>query len=231
MEQVDYIGKLNDNIEIFIEEYRNSPVSELYYKFDINGGAKNRLRVLIKKMITNSKSIYLRQIESNDNICLKTIKLDKYKRLKESMSFPVFQYCDIAKENWENSTLRKTFHDNIFMFAIFKNEGRELFLYKIKVWKMPDTVLENGVRETWERMKKCVVNGEIVKYIDDYGRYFTYFPSSTENQFVHVRPHAQNRNDTLPLPVPDKLTGLVEYPKHSFWLNRTYVLKIISEGE
>ena len=146
------------------------------------------------------------------------------------MSFPVFQYCEIAEESWESSSLRQIFRDNIFVFAVFQNEGKELFLNRMKVWKMPEEVLEWGVRDVWQKMRDCVTVGRIVKYIDDNGKYFTYFPSSTENPYVHVRPHARNRNDTLPLPVPDKLTGLVEYPKHSFWLNRSYVLKIITEG-
>lgn len=80
-------------------------------------------------------------------------------------------------------------------------------------------------------MHDLLSQGLVVKYIDDNGRYFTYFPSSAENPYVHVRPHAQDRQDTLPLPVADKLTGLVQYPKHSFWLNRTYILKITTKEE
>lgn len=229
MAQVDYIVKLNHDIDVFVEEYRDCAITQLYDEFDVSEGAKNRLNVLIRRMITYSDSSYLKQIENKDDFCLKTIKLDKYGRLKESMSFPVFKYRDIAKEDWEHSSLRQIFVDNVFVFAIFKNEGKELYLNRIKVWKMPEDVLENGVQDVWARMKDCVITGKIVKYIDNHGRYFTYFPSSTENQYVHVRPHAQNRNDTFSLPVPDRLTGLVEYPKHSFWLNRSYVLKIISE--
>ena len=229
MAQIDYIVKLNHDIEVFVEEYKDCTVTRLYDEFDVNESAKNRLNALIRRMITYSNSLYLKQIENKDDILLKTIKLDKYGRLKESMSFPVFRYCDIAKEDWEHSSLRQIFSENIFVFAIFKNQGKELYLNRIKVWKMPEDVLENSVKDAWSKMKACVTTGKIVKYIDDHGRYFTYFPSSTENQYVHVRPHAQNRDDTFPLPVPDRLTGLIEYPKHSFWLNRSYVLKIISE--
>ena len=229
MAQIDYIVKLNHDIEVFVEEYKDCAVTRLYDEFDVNESAKNRLNALIRRMITYSNSLYLKQIENKDDILLKTIKLDKYGRLKEAMSFPVFRYCDIAKEDWEHSSLRQIFAENIFVFAIFKNQGKELYLNRIKVWKMPEDVLENSVKDAWFKMKDCVTTGKIVKYIDDHGRYFTYFPSSTENQYVHVRPHALNRNDTFPLPVPDRLTGLIEYPKHSFWLNRSYVLKIISE--
>lgn len=228
MIQIDHIVKLNQDIDAFIEEYKNNSVNQLYKEFDINKTAKNRLNSLIKRMIVYSNSSYLKQIENSNSLCLKTIKLDKYGRLKESMSFPAFQYCDMAKENWEESSLYHIFHENIFIFAIFRNEGKELFLNRIKVWKMPEDVLETGIRSVWEKTKECLLEGKIVKYIDDRGRYFTYFPSSTENPYVHVRPHAQNRNDTLPLPVPDVVTGLIEYPKHSFWLNRSYVLKIIA---
>lgn len=56
-------------------------------------------------------------------------------------------------------------------------------------------------------------------------------PSASDNPHVHVRPHAQNRNDTYELPVADKVTGLIQYPKHSFWINRAYILKIIERDE
>ena len=227
----DILIKINEDIEEMVSGYQDYSVSELVAEFNINATAKNRLNALIKRMITYSNSIHLAQIEDMDNVCLKTIKLDKYGRLKESMSFPVFRYCDVVRENWQNSSLRSTFADKTFVFAIFKNEGKELYLYKIIVWEMPENVLESGIRPVWEKMRECLSSGNIVKYIDDNGRYFTYFPSSTENPYVHVRPHAQNRQDTLPLPVQDKLTGLIEYSKHSYWLNRSYVLKIISRDE
>lgn len=226
----DIMVKINSEIEDIVDSYQDYSASELIRQFQINELAKNRLNVLIKRMINYSDSFYLSKID-DDNISLKTIKLDKYGRLKEAMSFPAFRYCDIVKETWKISSLRNIFANQFFIFAIFKNEGKELYLNRILIWKMPEKVLEEGVRPVWEQMKYCLSNGEIVKYIDNYGRYFTYFPASTENPYVHVRPHAQNRQDTDPLPVPDKLTGLIEYPKHSYWLNRSYVSKIIARND
>ncbi|SCW34435.1 hypothetical protein SAMN02910456_00617 [Ruminococcaceae bacterium YRB3002] len=228
MVQNDYILQLNEDIDSFLEQYKDSDVDYLYSVFDVNPDAKNRLSVLINKMIWESDLEPLKKVGLSDDYCIKTIKLDKYGKLKESMSFPVFKYCELADEEWETSTLHKMFSDTVFVFVVFKNEGKELFLNRIKIWKMPQNVLDGGVKDAWSKMKECICSGTIVKYIDDHGKYFTYFPSSTENQYVHVRPHAQNRDDTYPLPVPDKLTGLVKYPKHSFWLNRAYVLKIIN---
>jgi hypothetical protein len=40
---------------------------------------------------------------------------------------------------------------------------------------------------------------------------------------AHIRPHAQNNEDTYPLPKIDSLTQKKEYTKHGFWLNASYV--------
>ena len=61
------------------------------------------------------------------------------------------------------------------------------------------------------------------------GNRITNFPGMSENKYCHVRPHAQNANDTYPLPVSDILTGVNEYTKQCFWLNNNYILKIINE--
>lgn len=225
------IEKLNQDIEDIICQYRDIPATKLAEMFGVNMGAKNALSVLAYKMVESSGSLVLTQLLSDDDFRFKTVRLDKYGRLKESMSLPVFQYNDIVDETWETSELRNYFYKKIFAFMIFQSEGKELFLNKIILWEMPERVLESSVCEVWKRMHDLLSQGLVVKYIDDNGRYFTYFPSSAENPYVHVRPHAQDRQDTLPLPVADKLTGLVQYPKHSFWLNRTYILKIITKEE
>lgn len=49
------------------------------------------------------------------------------------------------------------------------------------------------------------------------------FWSKIKKILFRVRPHARNAADTYELPFADKLTGLTEYTKHSFWLNASYV--------
>ena len=78
-------------------------------------------------------------------------------------------------------------------------------------------------KNVWEEMVKTVSNGEIVKEVTKNGLRKTYFPKKSKNKVSHVRPHAQNRDDTYDLPVEDKLTGLTKYTKHCFWLNASYV--------
>lgn len=225
---IDYIVKLNQDIQFVIEQYSNNSVAELAERFDINISTKNLLNLVTKRLIAYSSSDMLSQLNEDENFCFKTIKLDKYGQLKESMSLPAYKYCDIVGETWDTSYLRKYFLEKVFAFTVYKEIGREQYLNKIVIWRIPIDVLDGGVRNVWQRMHDTLSNGEVVKYIDNNGRYFSYFPASSENPYVHFRPHARNRQDTFPLPVPDKLTGLVQYPKHSFWINRSYVLKIIS---
>ena len=75
-----------------------------------------------------------------------------------------------------------------------------------------------------------VKNGNIVKGFKN-GLRLTNFPGMKDNGICHVRPHAKDALDTYPLPKMDNLTGLLEYTKHCFWLNNSFILNIINEVE
>lgn len=83
------------------------------------------------------------------------------------------------------------------------------------------------VRKMWLKTKCVIKNGNIVKEIqyDKNGKEkrLTNFPNKKFNHISHVRPHAQNSNDTYPLFKTDKITSMKEYTKHCFWLNADYV--------
>jgi len=78
-------------------------------------------------------------------------------------------------------------------------------------------------KKVWDNTLQVVAKGAIVKEVKDNGVRSTNFPKKIDNRISHVRPHAQNAADTYPLPNTDKLTGLNEYTKHSFWLNDSYI--------
>lgn len=226
----EILEKINREIEEIVIEYQEFDTKELANRFNISIEAKNGLSVLTKRLISYSGANELLNEQARENLVVKTVKLDRYGKLKESMSFPTFKYCELVNEEWKTSSLRNLFFEKTFAFTVFRNEGKQLYLNKIVLWQMPLEILDGVVSSVWKEMKECLLQGNIVKYIDDNGHYFTYFPASTSNPYVHVRPHAQNRDDTYDLPVQDKVTGLIRYPKHCFWLNRSFVLRII-EGK
>ena len=109
------------------------------------------------------------------------------------------------------------------LFFIFENNGNDYVFKGIKLWNIPELDIETYVKPMWLKTQEAVLNGNIVKTIDEYGNRTTNFPGMASNPVCHVRPHARDASDTYPLPVADKLTGLTKYTKHCFWLNNKYI--------
>lgn len=215
-----------------IENYKNKPVSLLLKELEIESTSKNVNRMIFDRIIAKSNNKEKIQNLLKSLPCtIKTVNLEWNNLLKESISLNVFKYNDIFTEEWLNSTLRSYFDNTTFIFVVFKKNGHDSYLEKVKVWSMPKSILDCGVKETWDKTKNLICQGKIVNYIDKRNRFITYFPTSSDTKYIHVRPHAQNRNDTLPLPVIDKVTGKNSFVKHSFWLNSNFVRKIIVEDK
>jgi len=229
---INKIILLNDLLQEEIKNYSGLTTSELQEKFNIALKSKNINYVIFQKIIANSKnSFVINDLLKECSCVIKTINLEWNDTLKESMSLRAFKYCEIVNESWNQSTLRNYFNDNIFIFVIFKKDFNDSILENIKVWKMPNEILDNDVKEVWIKTQTLIKEGKIVNYIDNKGRYITYFPTSGETKYVHVRPHAQSASDTYPLPVNDKQTNKNSFVKHSFWINSHFIRKIVVEGK
>ncbi len=230
--EINKVLLLNNLLREEVEKYRGLFTTDIQNKLKFSVSAKNTNKVVFDKIIDNSKnkSKILELIEQC-NCVIKTISLEENDSLRESISLKTFKYDEICNEEWQNSTLRKYFDNNIFIFVVFKKERKMTKLENIKIWKMTSQVLETGVRDVWEQTKSLVNQGKIVKYIDKRGRYITYFPTSSYTKYIHVRPHAQSREDTFTLPVKDIATGETKFMKHSFWLNSNFVKKIVVKDE
>jgi len=83
--------------------------------------------------------------------------------------------------------------------------------------------------QVWKETVRLIRAGEIIKKVEK-GRIETFFPGSTFNGVVHVRPHGANSRDTNPLPVADKLTGRKAHTKQCFWLNASYIQHAIESA-
>ena len=125
--------------------------------------------------------------------------------------------------------LREELETTKYMFFIFKKEKDEYIFKGIKLWNMPETIIDTKVKGMYNKTKKVIETGNIVNHIDKRGRRITNFPGMSDNGVCHVRPHGRNAQDTLSLPVEDKLTGAKEYTKQCFWINNSYLKEIIKE--
>ena len=167
------------------------------------------------------------------NITLKTIRVEEDGSIEQNMSFPAFSFIDIVNEEWEESSFRDMMINQKFLFVIFRNVGGQYVFDKAKFWSIPEYILDTEGRAVFEELKDVLISGNIVRGFQTLSSGKTIrlnnFPKSSTNGYFHIRPHGQDSTDTNPLPVPDRLTGAVEFTKQCFWLHRDYVLDVINE--
>lgn len=221
----------NDFIQNVIEKYKGKTQSELMRELNIDSKAKNVLSMIISRMFNVKSNLKDTDEFIKANIIPKTIRVESSGRIIESMSFPYFKFEEIMNTDFENSDLKEKLETTKYLFFIFKKEKEnEEYVFKgIKLWNMPEVIIESNVKDMYEKTQEVIKTGNIVNHIDNRGRRITNFPGMGDNGVCHVRPHGTSANDTCPLPVPDKFTGANEFTKQCFWFNNKYIKEIISE--
>lgn len=214
-------------VENIIRQYKGKTKKELMDTLNVNSTAKNVNYMMISRMF-GVKDLAQTDEFLKANIIPRTIRVQKNGRIKESMPFPAFQYNDIVKQNWEDSELKEELETTKYMFFVFKENDNDYIFQGIKLWNMPELILESSVKDMWAETKNIISTGNIVKEIKS-GKRITNFPGMKKSKFCHVRPHGLNSKDTYKLPIPDKYTNATEYTKHCFWINNKYLEEILSE--
>lgn len=200
--------------------------------FPISTNSKNKLSMQARSIIREDNLLY--EFFKKSNLTLKCCLVNKEFKPKESISFPTFKFEEIVKEEWETSKLRLMFLNMKFLIFIFENHENNIIFKGTVEYEMPQDLLDNEVKDVWEKTKIIINSGNIVKNIslnkNGNPAFATNFPSMKENFYCHVRPHARNAQDSYPLPVSDKLTGQTTFTKQCFWLNAPYIGEIIKNG-
>lgn len=156
------------------------------------------------------------------NIVVKTIRIGNNGKIKENMSFPTFKFKELIEEEWDDSTFGNYLRETRFLFVVYQYDKNEkLRLKGCQFWNIPYEDLEIEVRSVWEKTKSVLKEGLSVSIVN--GKNVNNFPKQSENPVSHVRPHAQNAQDTYELP-----DGRV-YPKQCFWLNNSYILSQLED--
>jgi DNA mismatch repair protein MutH len=207
--------------------FLNKSIDDIINKLDntnLNKSSKNFYSNLTKQVLGISLDKEIEEFEKAE-IKVKTIRLKSNNLPKEDMSFPSFDYCEILDEDWENSKFREILETKYF-FVFFKYDEQDVLkLHKVKFWNMSQSDIIEA-KKVWQKVRQVVSNGDIVYEVVN-GIRHTNFPNKSFNKIAHVRPHAKNSADVLPLPVKDKITKKMEYTKHCFWLNNSYIRDII----
>lgn len=221
------VGEAQDSFEDYvvnkIDSYRGQSVENLGLKFDVNLEKKPKnLEAMLAYRMLGIKGNHAEEFEKA-NIVIKTIRIGNNGKIKESMSFPTFKFKELISENWEDSTFGNYLRETRFLFVVYKfDSDGALRLKGCQFWNIPYDDLENDVRHVWEKTVHVLKEGLKIQVIN--GINYNNFPKASENRVCHVRPHAQNANDTYELPDGRR------YPKQCFWLNNIYILSQIDKS-
>lgn len=219
----------NSFVNKVISKYKGYSQRDLIKEFNIDTTAKNINDLIVRNMFNVKGNLGKTDEFLKANIIPRTVRIEENNRIIESMPFPTFKYNEIINEAWDDSELKNTLECTKYMFFVFKKENNDYIFKGIKLWNMPESVIEQQVKEVWNKTVCVIKSGNIVKKILPNGNRSTNFPGMSENSICHVRPHAIDSNDTYDLPVKDKLTGLTSYTKHCFWINNKYLEEILSD--
>ncbi len=205
-----------------INGYRGYSVEELCNEFEITIEKRPKnLEAMLAYKILGIKGNKAEEFVKA-NIVVKAIRIGKNGKIKESMSFPTFQFKELIREEWDDSTFGNYLRETRFMFVVYRfDEDDILRLHGCQFWNIPYDDLENNVRKVWEKAKRVIKDGLKINIVN--GVRTNNFPKASEDRVCHVRPHAQNAQDTYELPDGRN------YPKQCFWLNNSYILSQIDE--
>lgn len=213
-----------DSFEDFVMEkinrYRGCSVEDLCKEFNIEKRPKN-LEAMLAYRILGIIGNHAEEFEKA-SIAVKTIRIGKNDKIKESMSFPTFRFKELVQEEWDDSTFGNYLRETRFLFVVYKFDKDDVLrLRGCQFWNIPYVDLESDVRTVWEKTKQVLQDGLQITIVNGIRR--NNFPKASENPICHVRPHAQNGMDTYELP-----DGR-QYPKQCFWLNNTYIYDQLDE--
>lgn len=219
--QDDAVDSFEDYVIGKINRYCGYSVNDLCTEFEIERRPKNLEAMLAYRML-GIKGNHAEEFEKA-NIVVKTIRIGKNDRIKESMSFPTFRFTELIDEDWDDSTFGNYLRETRFLFVVYKFYADDtLRLRGCQFWNIPYEDLETQVRTVWETTRKVIRDGLQVHMVNGVRK--NNLPKASENPVCHVRPHAQNSQDTYELP-----DGR-QYPKQCFWLNNTYIYDQIDKA-
>ena len=193
---------------------------QLMQHFAVKSTAKSLNEILLACMLGVSGRISHTDEFKKAGMIPKTVRVQRDGSVKESMSFPTFDFIALSKEqSWETSELYNYLSPTKFMFVIFQENAQSG--ERIMFWNIPDRDLEH-VRRVWERTVQTIRKGVVL--IPTLNGVHNNLPKQSEDPVAHVRPHGIKASDKLPLPDGRMMT------KQSFWLNNSYIAKQIKEN-
>lgn len=200
---------IDDTVRNKLTPFIGMSDKEILSEFGLKVGnkAKQYKRMLANLML----GVPTKKVEEFEkaNITMKVITLENSGKLKESISFPYFDYKEIVEQEWENSDFYKVLEEDRFLFIIFKKDksGDGISFEGFKFWNFPAVDMPEA-QKVWETTKEMINSGNYIS-----------LPKISDSPLSHVRPHGKNGEDKIETP-----QGTMEM-RRCFWLNADYIRK------
>lgn len=214
-----------------VSPYVGMTQAELKARFGVESSAKNLNEILLARMLDVKGKIAYTDEFQKAGIVPKTIRVQRNGRIKESMSFPTFDFIQLSQETeWEESELYNYLAPTKFLFVIFQeNEQGELVFERVKFWNIPAEDLEE-IHRVWDWTVQTIREGVQLRYtsrgvVND-------FPKQSESRVAHVRPHSLRsfyvledgtQLGTGTFADASRLPDGRWMTKQCFWLNNRYI--------
>jgi len=254
-------GSIEEQVQARLDKWVGTSTKSLEEKLHVKSTAKSVRNLLAARMLGLSSavkfdddSVSVEEFEKS-NIVPKTVRFDKNGKNKESMSFPPFNFKELATETWNDedgepsAEWHKFLIETKLLFLVFQDvDGTEKFI-GAKFFRIPDKDIEGDIREVWEdtvmKLNQGVqlIGQEAPKNKRGYAIYNN-FIKLTHHKICHVRPHATFADYSIggkysnQLPVPARWCNQPTNHKlfaddwmatQSFWLNNDYIKEQVKE--
>lgn len=203
---LDLLALVRRRFEPYIGLSENELATICGYEWRGNGKPKNLCALITKHILGVDKDSRIAEFEKA-GVKPKTMRIKCNGMPKESISFPTFDYCDLATREFNSSDFKRYLSQK-YLFVVYREDVAErgtFRLAEVLFWQMPDADLLEA-RRCYEEMQRRVRSGHADQSV-----------KSTENRCCHVRPHGRNKADVLPTPYGSFET------KKCFWLNARYI--------
>ena len=174
-------------------------------KFGGKSGNSRRIRKLLDAISHGLKGMPIGALEvfRKSGLRISVCRILKNDEAAESVSFPAFEYAEVADETeWEDSSLYQDLVKR-FLFVFLRDDEDDSCprFDKAVFWSMPERDLD-VTQVVWADTVRLIGENRLEE-----------LPAEADTYAVHIRPHDSRR-----------------YPgfKRSYWLNRRYVSKIWS---
>lgn len=200
---------LKEYLETAFKPFYGLTAAEIAKQLGIKGSttAKNYHALITRRVLgVGDKDKILEFVKAG--VTQRTIRVKRNGMPAEHVSFPAFDYFELASEEWSSSLFRNQLTDP-FLFVVYQESLSERGIFqlkKVQLWSMPEDDREKFAFECWKVAKQNISKGLLLT-----------LPGITFNGICHVRPHGRDSNDVLYGPNGSSAV------RKSFWLNAEYL--------